>query len=548
VILPIAFLCLAQSGAVASAETHATQVGADILEAGGNAVDAAIATYFALAVTWPTAGNLGGGGFMLYRDPQSGEVWFLDFREVAPLASHPNVYLDESGKVIKHASTRGWKAAGVPGSVPGMFEAHRRWGTLPWAQLLASAIQLAEQGIPVSASEARRLRSLRPTLSEDPFAAKVFYPHQGAPLQVGERLVQKELANTLRVIAQQGGQAFRRGDIVDALVARSQEMGGLLSARDFEEYQAVLRPVQTIQWRGLTIYAPTAPSSGGVFLAQVFATLSRERLLESKWKDPLSMLHIAEVEAHAFSDRNRWLGDPSGFDFDVSELTSSAYLSKRKTRLFSVKYTPPHRLESAPWIESDQTTHLSLIDSEGGAVSITTTLNSGYGAKVMAPGGFLMNNEMDDFANNSGLPNQFGLLQGPYNKVIPGRRPLSSMCPVIVVDSETQSVDAVLGSPGGPTILTTVLQVLLNRYSFGMSPEAAVSAPRFHRQDRPPHLLYEVGRLSFGAASRLRQEGQPLKRVSKLGDVSAIFMTEEGTWLGVRDARNPESSAISLNP
>ncbi|MDP6849378.1 MAG: gamma-glutamyltransferase [Planctomycetota bacterium] len=526
--------CL-QHGAVATAEIHATQASDAILkEEGGNAIDAAITASFALAVTYPTAGNIGGGGFMLYREPE-GLAWFLDFREVAPAAGHPEMYLDENGELIEESSTLGWKAVGVPGSVFGMWEAHKLWGSLPWESLLEPAIELAASGFPISEAEHRRLTRLAKTLGKDPYAFRSFYNKDGSAKDEGSLLIQPELAVTLRRIAKQGVSAFRKGPIVKGIVETSQKGGGVLAEEDFIQYRPEFRPVQKVRWRDLTILAATAPSSSGLFLSQTLGMLSDFPLASWGWEDPRTVQVLGEVEARAFAIRNRWMGDPIGCDFGVAALSHPTFIKSLGSGISPNRFTRPRSTNyPAPW-ESKETTHYSIVDSRGAAVSVTTTLNSGYGAKVMAPGGFLMNNEMDDFATRPGYANQFGLIQGKYNQVIPGRRPLSSMSPIIVV--RDGQVDSVIGSPGGPTILTTVLQVFLNRYVFRMTPKQSVAAPRFHRQDLPATLKYEAGRLTSKVISRLRSLGQPLKKIRKLGNVDAVFRVNETEWIPVTDPR-----------
>lgn len=527
--LLLAFL---PQGAVATSETHATAAAAEVLADGGNAIDAAVAASFALAVTLPAAGNLGGGGFMLYREP-SGLVWFLDFREIAPLAATASMYLDDYGKPISKLSTIGWKAAGVPGSVFGMWWAHREWGRLPWARLLAPAISLASDGFPISARENRSLSAAANSLMDDPLCRLRLLDEDGRARPVGSILRQPELAATLRAISEQGEDAFRSGPIIEELLAASTAGGGVLAAEDFENYEPKIRPVQRIHWSGTEVYAPTAPSSGGVFVEQCLTMLSHFPLSSWGRKDVRSIQVLGEVEARAFADRNRWLGDPDGLDFNPERLVHPDYLKAAAAKISPKRSTRPTQLEAGEWKESEQTTHYSVIGPDGGAVSVSTTLNSSYGAKVMAPGGFLMNNEMDDFATNPGAANQFGLVQGEYNKVVAGRRPLSSMCPTIVVRSG--KVDAVLGSPGGPTILTTILQVLLNRYTFGMSPRASVMAPRFHRQDRPADLQYESNCFSIEQLSKLRGIGQPLRRRGPIGDVNAVFRLPDDSLTAIAE-------------
>jgi gamma-glutamyltranspeptidase / glutathione hydrolase len=521
------------NGAVVSSESHATVAALAILEEGGNSIDAAIAASFCLAVTYPAAGNLGGGGFLVFRSPD-GESWFLDFRETAPAAATAEMFLGSEGKPDRQASTSGWRSVGVPGSVFGMWEAHQRWGSLPWKDLVRPAIFLAAKGFAVSQFQADSFNRARLKLVEDRLAARVFVPQHGGRWVQGDWLVQAELAYTLQVLADQGVAAFRSGPIVEQTVAASVAGGGILQAADFQNYQPKVRPVHAIQWKGLEILAPTGPSSGALFLHQALFSLETRPLAEWGFRDPRTVQIIGEACAAAFRDRNRWMGDPAGQSFDWQELIDPQYLLQMRHALKPQHYTAPDsRLPASP-LESTETTHFSVLDGNGGAVSVTTTLNGGYGAKVMAPGGFLMNNEMDDFAAAPGLANQFGLVQGQFNAVVPGQRPLSSMCPIIV--TRNGKVDAVFGSPGGPTILTTVLQVLLARYEFELSPEEAVAAKRFHRQDQPPVLRYEEGRLGRPTRMALEKLGQPVKLRGPIGDVNGIFR-DGAEWAAVADPR-----------
>ncbi len=530
-------------GAVASSEEQATEAAAQILAAGGNAVDAAIALHFALAVTYPVAGNLGGGGFLLYRAPDGG-AHFLDFRETAPVAAHADLYRTPDGDVDRAAATRGWRAVAVPGAVPGLAEAHRRWGSRPWAELVAPALRLAREGFVVDEGEAGRLASLSDAWAADPIAAEAFLGRDGAPPRPGDRLAQPRLAATLERVAAEGERALRAGAIVEELLAASRAGGGILAAEDFRDYRPVLRPVHRIPWRGLEVLCPTPPSSGALFLHQTLVVLDAWPLAEWGRQDPRTLLLTAEASAAAFADRNRHLGDPAGMKFDPASLLTDLALQARRAALRPDVFRAPL---AGPAVneEQHQTTHFSVVDAAGGAVACTTTLNGGYGAKVMAPGGFLLNNEMDDFAASPGRANLYGLVQGPANAIVPGRRPLSSMCPTIVV--KDGAVDAVLGSPGGPTILSTVLHVLLNRYVFGLDPAASVAAPRAHRQDLPPDLLHEPGLLTEAAAARLTELGQPLRAVQALGDVNAIFRVAAG-WQAVADPRSSGSARPVENP
>jgi gamma-glutamyltranspeptidase/glutathione hydrolase len=524
--------CCAQQGAVASSQADATQVGNEILARGGNAIDAAIATYFALAVTYPYAGHVGGGGFLLYRDAD-GRSWFLDFREIAPAAATEDLFLDSQGNPVPAASRVGWKAVGVPGAVPGMWEAHMRWGRLPWKDLVEPARRLAERGYRIDAREVARLDRFGAAMRSDPMASKVFFPG-GERIAVDHLLPQPELAATLAEVRDRGVDAFRHGPIVDGMLEASAAGGGILQAEDFRDYRPNLREVWAFEWRGMEVLAGPLPSSGGIFLQQVLTSLEGTPLRLWGFDDPRSVMRVGEATAAAFRDRNRWLGDPAGLDFDPQRLVDADYLRDRRNRIGTTRFTPPSATAPNPLPEHGETTHFSVVDGDGAAVSCTTTINGAYGAKVMAPGGFLMNNEMDDFAARPGTANQFGLVQSRYNAVVPGRRPLSSMSPVIVV--KNGQVDGVLGSPGGPTILTSVLQVLLARYVYGMEPHASVAAPRFHRQDLPPYVQYEPARLGSELRQQLRSWGQPLKQRPRIGDVNAIFRTPGG-WEAVFDPR-----------
>ncbi|MDA1259952.1 MAG: gamma-glutamyltransferase [Planctomycetota bacterium] len=526
---------LAQSGAIATSEEQATEAAASILARGGNAVDAAIAAHFALAVTYPVAGNLGGGGFFLYRSPE-GEAWYLDFRETAPAAAHQNLYRDAAGAVDREAATYGWRAVAVPGAVPGLAEAHDRWGSLPWAVLVAPAERLAREGFVVDQDLFLDLEDAAAQLALDPVARAVFYSADGSPLAPGSLCVQRALADTLARIGAEGEAALRGGALVEAIITASRAGGGILAAEDFRDYQPALRPVHRFAWRGCEVLAASPPSSGGVFLQQTLTVLEAFPLERWGRSDPRAILLIAEASAHAFADRNRWLGDPAGFDFDAAGLVAPARLSARRARLAPGHVTSTEDLAASGAVrpESMQTTHFSVTDAQGGAVSCTTTLNGGFGAKVMAPGGFLMNNEMDDFAAAPGRPNQYGLVQGEYNAIAPGHRPLSSMSPVIVMRDGV--VEAVVGSPGGPRILSAVMYVLLNRYVFGLGPAEAVAAPRAHRQDLPPTLRLESGLLSPSARVQLTRWGQEWSEHRGIGDVNAIFRDGD-TWIAVSDPR-----------
>ncbi|MFT7517524.1 MAG: gamma-glutamyltranspeptidase/glutathione hydrolase [Myxococcota bacterium] len=528
-MIQVAILCIAslasqQYGAVSTTERHATQVGLDILAQGGNAIDAAVAVHFALAVTYPNAGNIGGGGFLLYHSPEGSDS-FLDFREVAPAAATADMYRD-----LPQSSTLGWRAVGVPGAVPGMWEAHSKYGKLAWSALITPAYTLAKDGFELPQSLCDRLLRYKDTLSLDPGSKITFFGSQ--KMQGGNIFRQPELAHSLELISKDGHSAMRSGHIVDEIL-RLSAANGILTAEDFENYQPVWRPVHRFAWRDTEIVCASLPSSGGIFLQQSLSLLEGAPLAVWGFDSPRTIQLIGEATAAAFRDRNRYFGDPKNLKTDISKLLSPEYLAQRRQQISSTSKSKAHLGNAAMTVESTETTHFSIIDKWGGAVSCTTTLNGNFGAKVMAAG-ILFNNEMDDFAAQPGKANQFGLVQSAANAIVPGHRPLSSMAPTIVL--KDGKVDAIIGSPGGPTILTTVLQVILNRYVFNMSPAAAVSAPRFHRQDLPDYIKYESRRISIANINQLRQFHQPLKRVSSLGLVDAIFNYKQ-QWHAISDSR-----------
>jgi len=529
-MIQVAILCAAaifgsqQGSAVSTTERHATQIGIDILAQGGNAIDAAVAIHFALAVTYPNAGNIGGGGFLLYHSPDDGDV-FLDFREIAPAAATADMYRGQS-----QSSTLGWRAVGVPGAVPGMYQAHQKYGTLQWRDLIDPAYRLAKDGFEPNQSLCDRVQRYQNTLSQDPGCNITFFGSQ--KMQADEKFRQAELAHSLQLISKRGDLAMRNGYIVDEIL-RLSATTGVLTAADFENYQPVWRDVHRFDWRGKEIISASLPSSGGMFLQQSLALLEGAPLAVWGFNDPRTIQLIGEASAAAFRDRNHYFGDPNALQVDISELLNPQYLRLRRQQISATSQSKAHVGNAAITRESTETTHFSVVDQWGGAVSCTTTLNSNFGAKVMAAG-IIFNNEMDDFAAQAGKANQFGLVQSAANAIVAGNRPLSSMAPTIVlIDGK---VDAVLGSPGGPVILTTVLQVLLNRYVFNMRPVAAVSAPRFHRQDLPTYIKYENSRISIAVRERLRQFNQPLRMVRGLGLVNAIFAFNDG-YQAVSDKR-----------
>lgn len=529
---------LGRHGMVASAEAHATRAGLEVLRRGGNAVDASIAVAFALAVTFPEAGNLGGGGFLLVRS--GGRVQALDFREIAPRALKPELFLDEEGRPVPDRSLRGGLAVGVPGSVAGLVEAHRLWGSRPWRELLAPAIRLASRGFLLSRAQAESLADRSKALSMDP-AARAIFTRDGAPLEEGDLLVQRDLAATLRRIASRGSRGFYQDSVARAVVDTVRHAGGVMEEADLASYRAVLRePVEGV-YRGHRVVTFPPPSSGGVVLLEILGILEKFDLKASGSGSSLTIHRMAEAEKRAFADRSRWLGDPDFFKVPLRGLLEPAYLASRAASIRDDRATASAEVlpGSPPGTEPADTTHFSVAGPDGDVVSVTTTLNSSFGAAMVAAGtGVLLNNEMDDFALAPGMPNQFGVTGGEANAIAGGKRPLSSMCPTIVEPPRSGLRPLlVLGSPGGPAIITSVLQVLLNVVDHGMGLQEAVDAPRFHHQWLPDRIDHEVQAFPDDVARALVARGHELHPRGHLGHVCAIGVGGDGAWTGAVDPR-----------
>ncbi len=515
-------------GVVSAPESLAAAVGADVLRRGGNAVDAAIAVHFALAVTFPSAGNIGGGGFLLVHTRTGDEA--IDFRETAPAAATRDMFLDRAGNVIPDASLSTLRAAGVPGTVAGLWLAHQRHGSLPWKDLVAPAIALADRGFVLSERAASSLAAEH----RNDFASHL---HGAA----GERLVQKDLGATLTRIAERGRDGFYEGETARLIVAQMERGGGLITLADLAGYEAKVRAPVAGGYRGCRVVSMPPPSSGGVLLIEML------HMLESLAPDELrpgaaSASLVAEVEARAFADRAQYLGDPDAVRMPLDSLLSPAWAARRAAGIAPLRRTDPAAIAAgAVGHESEQTTHFSVVDREGNAVACTTTLNDSYGSGLVVDGaGFLLNDEMDDFSAKPGAPNLYGVTGGAANAIAPGRRMLSSMCPTFVY--RDGRLWLLLGSPGGPTIFTTVLQVIVDRVDFGMSLADAVAAPRFHHQWPPsrPGLdaLYVERDRPLDAATRdaLAALGYAITPREPLGDVQAIELDGRRA-LGASDPR-----------
>ncbi|WP_246130125.1 gamma-glutamyltransferase [Nitrospirillum pindoramense] len=507
---------LLSGGAVASADSFGTAAGAEILKAGGNAVDAAVATAFALAVTYPEAGNIGGGGFMtLFVD---GKPYFVDYREVAPKAATRTMYLDAQGNVIPKLSLVGAKAAGVPGTVMGLWEAHHRFGTLPWARVMQPAITLAEKGFLPS----DKIIAYRTDMMAQ-FAGTNFARYFGQ-MQAGKTFIQPELAETLKRIAKDGPKEFYTGKTAQLLVAQMKKDGGLITAQDLADYKAKWREPIQFTWQGNVVYTAPPPSSGGEALAQL---LKMKELRAADFKDvPLNSakyIHLlAEIEKRVFADRAEYLGDPDFYKVPVEKLISDDYLAKRAGEINPNAISPTPDVK--PGLEPNETTHFSVVDKWGNAVSNTYTLNFEFGnGEVVEGAGFLMNDEMDDFSAKPGVPNGFGVVGKDANAIQPGKRMLSSMTPTIV--TRDGKVSLVLGTPGGSRIFTGVFQVMSNVYDFHMPLQAAVAAQRVHHQLLPKDTIYydPYAPLTGPEADKLKAMGYTLVNQGwNMGDVEAV--------------------------
>lgn len=542
---------VAERGMVVSTDILASQAGIDALRAGGNAIDAAVAVSFALAVVNPEAGNIGGGGFLVARMQGQPPV-ALDYREKAPAAATRDMYLDAEGNVTD-ASVVGHLASGVPGSVSGLWQAHQRFGVLPWADVVQPAIELA-RGFVVTE---RFLGSLSPemveALSAFPASKAQFLPRDGQPPALGDTLRQPDLAATLERIRDQGADGFYGGETADLIVAEMQRGGGLITHNDLADYQAAWRDPVVFDYRGHTVISMAPSSSGGVTMAEAANIVEQWDLSAWPFDSAERVHHLAEAFRRAYSDRNHYLADPDFVDMPLQTLADPSYASWRAADISADAATPstdiapgveafltgaPAEAGSAAPDEGENTTHFSVVDGQGNAVSVTTTINSWYGNKVTVTGaGFVLNNEMDDFAAKPGTPNQFGLVQGENNAIAPGKRMLSAMTPSIVLDPAGELL-MVTGTPGGSTIITTVFQTISNVIDYGMDVSAAVLAPRIHHQHLPDQIFHEADGLSPDVVARLEAMGhRVVERGGISGDVQAIMRLPDGRLAGQSDPR-----------
>ncbi|WP_420391328.1 gamma-glutamyltransferase [Acuticoccus sp.] len=526
---------------VVSQEAEATRVGLDVLRRGGNAVDAAVATAFALAVTLPRAGNIGGGGFMIVHLAGTSEAAAVDFREVAPVAADRDMFLGPDGEADPELSRRSGLAVGVPGTVAGLALAHERYGsgTLDFAELVAPAVTLARDGFTVSEDTASALATpeVMERLTADP-AASAYYPEGSAP-EGGRTLRLPALAGTLQAIADGGPSAFYEGEVAQGLVDAVNARGGRMTVEDLAGYEAKVREPVRGTFGDTEVISMPPPSSGGVHLVQLLNTLADVPLAEYGLNSADAIHAMAEASKQAYADRALYLGDPDFVEVPVAALTSQDYADTIATRIDMARATPSTEIAADPGAlpaEGNETTHFSVVDAEGNAASVTTTLNFSFGVGFAAPGGFLLNNELDDFSAKPGVPNAYGLIGGEANAVEPAKRPLSSMTPTILTrDGE---VALVTGSPGGSRIITTVLQVILNWTVHERNIAAATAAPRVHHQWLPDEIRVEEG-ISPDTVRLLEARGHTVVRRDAMGATQSIAVAPDGTLTGASDPRRP---------
>jgi gamma-glutamyltranspeptidase/glutathione hydrolase len=528
-----------RNGMVVCATPEAAQVGLDILKKGGNAVDAAVAVQFALAVTHPEAGNIGGGGFMVYRSA-IGENSTLDFREKAPAKASMNMYLDGSGNVIPNMSLATHQASGVPGSVDGMVAAHNKYGKLKWADLVQPAIDLAHNGFKISRRLAASLTRIGDQFKKSN-PGKIYLIKDGG-WKEGDLLIQNDLAKTLELIRDKGRDGFYSGVVADQLVAEMKNGNGLITKTDLQNYHSIWRKPIIGNYKGYRVITMPPPSSGGVALMQLLHSVEKYPLTRWGFNRDSTVQLIVEAERRVYADRSKYMGDPDFYNVPVDSLLRPSYTASRMSNFTWNAATPSTSIQPGTFAgyESDQTTHYSIVDREGNAVAITTTLNGSFGSKIFVKGaGFLLNNEMDDFSAKPGVPNMYGLVGGKANSIQPGKRMLSAMTPTII--EKEGKLFMIVGTPGGSTIITSVFQTILNVIEFGQDMQQAVSSKKFHHQWLPDQVDAERDALDPATRLILQQKGYKISDRGPIGRVDAILKTKDG-YEGGADPRGDDTT------
>ena len=527
-----------KNGVVVTAHPEASKVGVEILKKGGNAIDASVAVQFALAVVYPNAGNIGGGGFLVYRDAK-GKTDALDYREKAPLKASEDMYWDKNGNAITDLSLYGQFAAGVPGTVDGMVKAHEKYGKLNWKELVQPAINLAQKGFKITKQQASELTNKHNDFVK--YNSKTNALTSKASWKEGDLLVQKDLANTLKLIQQKGRAGFYEGKTADLIVKEMKRGNGIISHEDLNQYQSVWRTPVSGNYKGFKVISMPPPSSGGIALVSLFQSIENYPINKWGFQADSTIQVMVEAERRVYADRAEHLGDPDFIKVPQKQLLDKNYNVNRMKDFSFDRATPSSAVKAGEIIgkESMETTHYVIVDKDGNAASVTTTLNGSYGSLVVVGGaGFLLNNEMDDFSVKPGTPNMYGLVGGKANAIQPQKRMLSSMTPSIL--EKDGKLFMVVGTPGGSTIITSVFQAILNVVDFGMTMQEAVAAPRFHHQWLPDQVDYEPNAISNNVRESLKQKGYTLKERKAYGRVDGILVNPNGTYQGGADPRGDD--------